>query len=213
MGMGMHVTAQRLRSGSAGASAGLIVVKAWRGSAVGFHNFNLQTFNLRVSNPNKLIVDVFWHDVGFQCARVSAQKNTMKFRKSTVCWTAGLRWHERSETHREVACMLYGIRIHVCMCICIFTCVYIYIYIYIHTCVYIYIYICIYIYIYNCLCVCVWLDQTRLPRAAQALAQTGPPHPIEGFPFMYIHPVSITRFPLRRFSPGAGLLRNRFLLR
>ena len=35
----------------------------------------------------------FWHDVGFQCARVSAQKNTMKFRKSTVlmnfvpvCW-------------------------------------------------------------------------------------------------------------------------------
>ena len=26
----------------------------------------------------------FWHDVGFQCARVSAQKNTMKFRKSTV---------------------------------------------------------------------------------------------------------------------------------
>ena len=26
---------------------------------VGFHNFNLRTFNLRVSNPNKLIVDVF----------------------------------------------------------------------------------------------------------------------------------------------------------
>ena len=26
----------------------------------------------------------FWHDVGFQCASVSAQKNTMKFRKSTV---------------------------------------------------------------------------------------------------------------------------------
>ena len=26
----------------------------------------------------------FWHDFGFQCARVSAQKNTMKFRKSTV---------------------------------------------------------------------------------------------------------------------------------
>ena len=25
-----------------------------------------------------------------------------------------------------------------------------------------------------------------------------------------MHPVSITRFPLRRFSPGAGLLRNRF---
>ena len=26
---------------------------------VGFHNFNLRNFNLRVSNPNKLIVDVF----------------------------------------------------------------------------------------------------------------------------------------------------------
>ena len=28
-----------------------------------------------------------------------------------------------------------------------------------------------------------------------------------------IHPVSITRFPLRRFSPGAGLLINRFFHR
>ena len=28
-------------------------------SAVGFHNFNLRIFNSRVSNPNKLIVDVF----------------------------------------------------------------------------------------------------------------------------------------------------------
>ena len=28
-----------------------------------------------------------------------------------------------------------------------------------------------------------------------------------------LHPVSITRFPLRRFSPGAGLLRNHFLHR
>ena len=26
---------------------------------VGFHNFNLRSFNLRMSNPNKLIVDVF----------------------------------------------------------------------------------------------------------------------------------------------------------
>ena len=51
---------------------------------VGFHDFNLRIFNLRVSNPNTLIVDIFLHDVGFQCARVSAQKNTMKFRKSTV---------------------------------------------------------------------------------------------------------------------------------
>ena len=28
-------------------------------STVGFHNFNLRIFNLRVSNPNKFIVDVF----------------------------------------------------------------------------------------------------------------------------------------------------------
>ena len=27
---------------------------------VGFHNFNLRIFNLRVSNPNKFIVDVFF---------------------------------------------------------------------------------------------------------------------------------------------------------
>ena len=27
-----------------------------------------------------------------------------------------------------------------------------------------------------------------------------------------LHPVSITRFPLSRFSPGAGLLRNPFFL-
>ena len=26
---------------------------------VGFHNYNLRIFNLKVSNPNKLIVDVF----------------------------------------------------------------------------------------------------------------------------------------------------------
>ena len=29
------------------------------GGRVGFHNFNLRIFNLRVSNPNKFIVDVF----------------------------------------------------------------------------------------------------------------------------------------------------------
>ena len=27
---------------------------------VGFHDFNLRIFNMRVSNPNKLIVDVFF---------------------------------------------------------------------------------------------------------------------------------------------------------
>ena len=32
-------------------------------------------------------------------------------------------------------------------------------------------------------------------------------------PTVRLHPVSITRFPLRRFSPGAGLLRNPFVHR
>ena len=31
----------------------------WSQYTVGFHNFNLRIFNLRVSNPNKLIVDAF----------------------------------------------------------------------------------------------------------------------------------------------------------
>ena len=29
----------------------------------------------------------------------------------------------------------------------------------------------------------------------------------------HVHPVSITRFPLRRFSPGAGLRRNPYVHR
>ena len=32
---------------------------SWPERTVGFHNFNLQIFNSRVSNPNKLFVDVF----------------------------------------------------------------------------------------------------------------------------------------------------------
>ena len=36
------------------------VSSAAQSSAVGFHNFNLRTFNLRVSNPSKFIVDVFF---------------------------------------------------------------------------------------------------------------------------------------------------------
>ena len=41
---------------------------------------------------------------------------------------------------------------------------------------------------------------------AVALFALRPPGP----PGYFIHPVSITRFPLSRFSPGAGLLRNLF---
>ena len=40
-----------------------------------------------------------------------------------------------------------------------------------------------------------------------------PRHPDDlGNKLEIVHPVSITRFPLRRFSPGAGLLRCLFSL-
>ena len=81
--------------------------------------------------------------------------------------------------------------------------IYIYIYIYIHTyihtytCIYIYIYthmsIVIYIYIY----ICIYSFKGRSPQHRQLPRK--------------LHPVSITRFPLSRFSPGAGLLRSPFL--
>ena len=55
------------------------------GATVGFHNFNLRIFNLRVSNPNKLIVDVFFDTMSdFNVPGSRPSKNTMKFRKSTV---------------------------------------------------------------------------------------------------------------------------------
>ena len=37
--------------------------------------------------------------------------------------------------------------------------------------------------------------------------------PHDGRALGTLHPVSITRFPLTRFSPGAGLLRNPFVHR
>ena len=51
---------------------------------VGLHNFNLRIFNLRVSNPNKLIVDVFLTRCRIPMCQGLGPKNTMKFRKSTV---------------------------------------------------------------------------------------------------------------------------------
>ena len=37
----------------------LIRARPAHARTVDFHNFNLRTFNLRISNPNKFIVDVF----------------------------------------------------------------------------------------------------------------------------------------------------------
>ena len=56
-----------------------------------------------------------------------------------------------------------------------------YVYIYI----YIYMYVCVYIYIYIYIYTYIHSGATTC-----------------------LHPVSMTRFPLSRFSPGAGLLRN-----
>ena len=52
---------------------------------VGFHNFNLRIFNLRVSNPNKLIVDVLLTRCRISMCQGLGPRNTTKFRKSAVC--------------------------------------------------------------------------------------------------------------------------------
>ena len=49
-----------------------------------FHNFKSQNFKLRVSNPNKLIVDVFLTRCRISMCQGLGPKNTMKLRKSTV---------------------------------------------------------------------------------------------------------------------------------
>ena len=55
-----------------------------RAGTVGFHNFNLRILNLRVSNPNKLIVDVFFTRCLISMCQGLGPKNTITFRKSTV---------------------------------------------------------------------------------------------------------------------------------
>ena len=51
---------------------------------VGFHNFNLRIFDLRVSNPNKFIVDVFLTRCRISMCQGLGPKKTMQFRKPTV---------------------------------------------------------------------------------------------------------------------------------
>ena len=65
-------------------SSSSMIVVCSISSTVGFNNFNLRIFNLRVSNPNKLIVDVFFDTSDFNVPGSRPDKNTMKFRKSTV---------------------------------------------------------------------------------------------------------------------------------
>ena len=66
-------------------------LRGWR-NTVGFHNFNLRIVNLRVSNPNKLIVDAFVDTMSdFNVPGSRPNKITTKFRKSTV-W-GGVPYH------------------------------------------------------------------------------------------------------------------------
>ena len=84
--------------------------------------------------------------------------------------------------------------------ICMYVCIYIYIYIYVCVCIYIYIYIYIYM----------------LSGEREGVSCRGATEDLFGAPTRHcfqLHPVSITRFPLRRFSPVAGLLRNPFVHR
>ena len=71
---------------------------------------------------------------------------------------------------------------------------------YIHTHIYIYIYICIHI-----------NKEMKVSLGGRRASRPSSPRPAPGG--FWAHPVSITRFPLRRFSPGAGLLRNPFVHR
>ena len=72
--------------------------------------------------------------------------------------------------------------------------IYIYIYMSTYVCIYIYIHMSVYlslsIYIYIYICIYTYM--------------------IRNCTAVHLHPVSITRFPLGRFSPGAGLLRYVF---
>ena len=105
----------------------------------------------------------FWHDVGFQCARVSAQRNTMKFRKSTV---VGLRFSGLSSW--LVLTIIY---------IYIYIYTYIYIYIYIHTYIHTYIYIYIHVNIHMCIYIYIRLISfiSSMPMTNYYMTFSGPP--------------------------------------
>ena len=56
------------------------------------------------------------------------------------------------------------------------------------------------------------LDNPRLESISDPPHRRAPIHRITCIKRFTLHPVSITRFPLRRFSPGAGLLRYVFFI-
>ena len=146
--------------GSHGLTAGLL-----SDGTVGFHNFNLRIFNLRVSNPNKLIVDVFLTRCRISMCQGLGPKNTMKFRKSTVDGCSKSKGKKTIVETIHVGNTLYLLPLfnHLGLLYTMRTTnskvsqpptisissghVYIYIYMYTHDiCIYTYIYIYIYIY-------------------------------------------------------------------
>ena len=148
----MNLSCARRRAGSRILSVSIIsIFELAPGSriSVGFHNFNLRIFNLRVSNPNKLIVDVFLTLCRISmCQGLGPTKNTMTFRKSTVLGAP--------PTSISLSLSLYiyiYIYVSLSLSLYIYICIYVYIYIYMYDnnsyiSIYIYIYIYMYIYIY-----------------------------------------------------------------
>ena len=105
-----------------------------------------------------------------------------------------------------------------------YVCVYlsIYIHIYVHIYIYMYVYlnqiwvrcsICwVHIYIYVYIYIYIYMYTNYIVPGPVGHREASWYIVAIFYPFS-LRPVSITRFPLRRFSPGAGLLRNRFVHR
>ena len=75
-------------------------------------------------------------------------------------------------------------------------------------------YICIYIYIYIYTYIYIQMCTTVVSTDSSPPWSNKPPQPTDRAwrSAPVVHPVSITRFPLSRFSPGAGLLRYVFFI-
>ena len=103
-----------------------------------------------------------------------------------------------------ILCCMHAARVCVYIYIYTHTCIYIYIYIYVYTPVYIYIQRDIYVYMYICICVLLLIYDAMRLCLFVALAVPGAAFIVFIVLFGFgLHPVSISRFPLRRFSPGA----------
>ena len=118
--------------------------------------------------------------------------------------------------HTYVYMYMYTyIYIYICIYIHAYTYIHAYIHTYIHTYLHAYIYTCIYIYIYV-------YTYIHITQAKFYIVQffskpnnntaSDSKHTTNELDIPDIHPVSITRFPLIRFSPGAGLLRYVFFI-